>query len=779
MILPCWYLIIVLFVGVVLTLLGSQRCLAQFAPVHLDSIPKLKFHADSAMVDSNRKIVDTAFKNLKADVVAQKNAIANGLKKQDSALRTVVFKKPSLKIDSAKKKQLMNPYDDMLKLSGPFFRFNGGYLAYNYNYRSSTDTPYAEKNISQNMVNASMNFTIEKYLPFTANFYLSRSNSQFFRNITDLQIVFNAASFRNQFAIAQKQIYNSLTDSLHSMKLENALLEKKNQLLSLRNLLQNPFSLQKLIQANETINIPGKSHDPSLPDSANAKRTDSLQSLARTYIKDYNSAKSKMDLLQHQEDSLVLMYNDLKSLVSRYKSALNGGAQNASAIDAMEDSLRRFGVKNTSMPEQMNWLLGVRNFAVGKTSVNYTELTAKNISLTGVNFEYNTWYYLAVCAGLINYRFNDPVVNSQVKTSQYMYMVRAGIGKIENNHFILSVYQGKKQLFTAADSSGSLGTIPVTGISAETQVRLNPYSYVVAEYAQSFSPDYHFSPVKQSPGFGFSDNTNKAFSLKAYGFIPVTNTRVEGGYKYMGSNFQSFSFFQTNAMLKSWYVKVDQYVWKRKLRLTASVKTSDFSNPYIIQNYNGNTVFTSLNASFRSKGFPSIMVGYMPMSQLTAMGTQIIENKFQTLTANINHYYKIGSIRASSTGVFTKFYNGGTDTSFVFYNASNILLQQSFFFKDFTGSINFSRSESMRYTLNVVGEQIDFPFSKKGSVGIGIKLNNYNQIENKIGQVFNLNYQLGQMDYISLSLERGYLPGSSGVLVHNDFGNIQFIKRFK
>ena len=110
----------------------------------------------------------------------------------------------------------------------------------------------------------------------------------------------------------------------------------------------------------------------------------------------------------------------------------------------------------------------------------------------------------------------------------------------------------------------------------------------------------------------------------------------------------------------------------------------------------------------------------MPMSQLTAVGSEIVENKFQTLTGNINHYYKIGTIRASSTGVFSKFYNNGSDTSFVFYNATNILLQQSFFFKDFTGSLNYSRSASAKYILNVVGEEVDFPFSKSAQHSAGL-----------------------------------------------------------
>jgi hypothetical protein len=777
MFLPCWCLIFIFVSGLTLLLITSEACLGQVPSFHKDSLSILSIHTDSVF-ETTKKLVDTGFKSFKSSWQSKKNQF---LRNKDSAgpgLTGIKIKNPLIQ-DSGVKRQLINPYKNLFKFSSPFFHFDGGYLAYNYNYHSSTDTPYAEKNISQNMLNASVNFSIEKYLPFVANFYVTRSNSQFFRNITDVQIIFNAAAFHSQIANSMKHMYGSMGDSLKNPALENAYALKIKQLLDLRNWLKNPFQLQRLIQANETVNIPQKSYNPSLSDSVNARRIDSLQAIARTFIKTYNEEKSNIDKLEHEQDSLGRAYRSLKSLIGRYKSMLSGGVQNSSVMANMEDSLRGYGIKGSSMPPEFNWLMGVRNFAMGKTPVNYTELTAKNISVTGVNFEYNSWYYLALCAGLIDYRFNDPVVNRANKVKQYLYMARIGLGKVENNHFILSFYGGRKQLFTTADSSGSQASIPVTGISAEAQLKLNPYSYLVAEVAESFSPDFHFSPAKQNSGFNFSDNTNKAISLRAYGYIPFTGTKLEGMYKYTGSNFQSFSFFQTNASLRTWYIKADQFLWKRKLRLTASVRTNDFTNPYIIQNYNSNTIFSSFSASLRSRGFPSITVGYMPMSQLTAVGSEIVENKFQTLTANVNHYYRVGSIRASSTGVLSKFYNNGSDTSFVFYNATNILLQQSFFFKDFTGSLNFSRSASARYNLNVAGEEINFPFSKRGSVGIGFKLNNYNKTENKVGQVFNLNYQIGGMDYISMSIERGYLPGSAGVLVHNDFGNIQFVKRFR
>lgn len=170
----------------------------------------------------------------------------------------------------------------------------------------------------------------------------------------------------------------------------------------------------------------------------------------------------------------------------------------------------------------------------------------------------------------------------------------------------------------------------------------------------------------------------------------------------------------------------------------------------------------------------------MPTSQVTMMDNLMMENRFQTLMATASHYYKVGTIKASSFGSLYKFYNNSSDSGFVFYNATNILVGQSFFFDDFTASINFSRSASAQYMLNVASEEVSFPVFRKGSLGLGIRLNNYNRSTLKVGEFVNINYQIGRSDFISVNYERGYLPGAYGkALRQNDFGNVQLTKRFR
>src|SRR5690606_1382549 len=133
--------------------------------------------------------------------------------------------------------------------------------------------------------------------------------------------------------------------------------------------------------------------------------------------------------------------------------------------------------------------------------------------------------------------------------------------------------------------------------------------------------------------------------------------RIEAKYKQTGPNYQSFSSFQTNSALKSWYIKADQYFLRNMIRISAAARSNDFSNPFVIQKYQSNTIFKSFNVAFRKRKWPSVSAGYMPMSQLTVIDDQIAENRFQSLNANLYHYYLVGNTKTASTAMFNKFYN--------------------------------------------------------------------------------------------------------------------------
>ncbi len=668
-----------------------------------------------------------------------------------------------------------NPFRNLF-ITRPAFRVNGGMVCYNANYRSLIDTPYAEKGILQHNVTGRWNGTLAGIFPIQVNYWLRQSNSRFFRNIYDVQVSFNGSEFQQQIKASMRERMLALAPSIKDTLLEKMHALKLAELAGLENKLKTVFGGQKLIEANETLKVPKLTWDNSQPDSVNRRREDSLKEIAAQFLGQYAATKQQYDHVNTQVDSLKVKYRDHLKKVNQYRQMINGNWNELQSARAWKNKLEEYGMENLNIPAKYRWLLGVRNFSLGRSPVNYSELTAKNVSVNGINFEYNSWYYFALSAGTVNYRFRDFVVSNANKKPQYLGMLRAGIGRVEKNYFILSAFKGQKQLF--ASGSGVNSTIHFTGFSAESRWAINRTSYLTAEVAKSVTPDYRNNPAASGNKFTLTDKNNQAVAFHVYTDIPVTRSKIEAFYKQTGGNYQSFSSYTTNAAMESWYVKADQNLFKRKLRIAASLRKNEFSNPFIVQDYKSNTVFKSVTATLRVRKWPVVTVGYQPLSQYTKVDEQVIENRFQTFNATLFHVYPVRQLKMATTIMLNKFYNNSSDTGFLYYNATNSYFTQTFYFNSFTASAGISYTKNSNYTLQVLEGSIQPSIPKIGTLGIGIKINNLNQTEIKAGGYVSANIRLWKQDMLFISYEHGYLPGNRHGLVQNEMGTVQFIKTF-
>ncbi len=87
--------------------------------------------------------------------------------------------------------------------------------------------------------------------------------------------------------------------------------------------------------------------------------------------------------------------------------------------------------------------------------------------------------------------------------------------------------------------------------------------------------------------------------------------------------------------LQAWHLKLGQYFFRRSLKISASVKSNEFTNPFIIQNYKSNTIFKSFDAIYHRKNYPTISIAYSPITQLTFLNNQYSESKFYSLTSGL------------------------------------------------------------------------------------------------------------------------------------------------
>lgn len=727
----------------------------------------ITYNCYSQQKDSSINKSDTI---IKRTLVEGKNKIILGEEKLKESYR-ILNKSFQIKKDSSKNKTVtaFEVRGSFEKKS--FLKFNGGLVNYNYNYRSFIDTPFAGTNVSQHYLFGNLNFQLANILPIRVNYLVRYSNSNYLKNIKDVQLIFDGVSYRNNLnEKIHKRLLTSipmLTDSLTALDFQL----KMKEYGSMEDWLQNPFQIQKLIESQEILQIPEIARNYNLPDSISKARADSMISSARRFMEYYSNKKNQYDSLKEQIDSLKQSNEKTLAKIQKYKELINKPLNNVQDYNNLKQQLKDYNI-NSEYLNKYKWMLGIKQIGIGKNTINYSELTAKNINSTGINIEYNSWYYLALSAGTVDYRFRDFVIKPSNKSPQYLYMGRFGIGNIQKNNVIFSIFKGQKQIYAQNNFSSTSSNLNINGLSLEAKVFLNSNSYVKGEIAQSQIPAYVYNRDAPKKFINLSDKTNKGLSLKLYYYLPRLQTTIDGMYKYTGANYQSFSSFQTNSSLEAWHIKLGQYFFKRNLKIIASIKSNEFTNPFIIQNYRTSTIFKSFSATYSRRKYPTISFAFSPITQLTFLNNEYSESKFYSLSSTLNYSYRINEVPAMTTVVYSKFYNTQADSSYFFYNSNNLLINQTFINKMFTEGFGISFSDNNKYQLLVIDGSLSLNFKKYNSFGLGAKINNLS----KVGTYWNIQTNIKKLGIFRFRYDQGYLPGNNYKLIRNDNLNLSFTK---
>jgi len=649
-------------------------------------------------------------------------------------------------------------------------RIHGGYIAYNFDYRSNIDTPFADKNVAQHSTTGQFGVTAFNAVPLNVSFFIRRTNSSLFADIHDIRVDFNPSQY-------SQLIKNSWLQKLdnQSKRIKDSLLNVLKQfnlseIKKIEERVKKPDFQQKLVECNEIINVPAIANSIAGPEKA-----DSVRKWARNFMDTYQFLHGKESHYQRQLDSIQ---QEISGAIVRAKTVRETvlGNFNKGSSDEVFGILKKEGIKVSGIERH---LLAIRRFSLGRSQLNYSELTGRNISINGVNFEYNSWFYVAFAAGMLDFRFRDFIMTRHNRQRQFMTMARVGVGRLENNYIIFSAYKGKKQNYLYQNTTNGSRSVDIYGISAEVKYKLSQNNYVIAEVAESASPSFTvYDNPKSVDLFNWKNKTNKAYSVKLFSFIPFTKTRVEGFYRYTGAFFHSFDRFQSNSSQQYWYLKAEQYLWKRQLRINASLRSNEFSNPYIVQQYASNMVFKTVQVTFRKRRWPVISAGYMPSSQFTKIDDKLSENRFHTLNIIGWHQYKLGIQKMATTVGYNRFYNTAADTGFIYFNAVNFFTQNNIFFSRFNASIGGSYSRNSGFQLMVMEESFQFMLQKKISFTCGLKISNYQQAVTKIGTWFRTSFQFMKTGWLQAQFYDGFIPTSDGRLVSNRMLSISVNKTF-
>jgi hypothetical protein len=709
-----------------------------------------------------------------------------------------------------------------------------GNVLYNFSYRSYIDTPFAQSDLIQNLIQTNVSFLIKNKYPVKMTISNRNSNSPYFKNVTDINIGYSRNDLLGNIKENLKKNIQSKED-VSSLKTSEQLFRTHQlQADQLQSWISNPARNQEIIEEKErSLNSNSLNHlaKPGLSginnkvpalsdftgkslftmkenkgasrniweslkskniDSAKRLLNDSTQLLLTKSKPKDSTCIEKINVRKQQLAKLLKELNSegaaLKQSKKLLQDSINLIKQQINGINNSVDLyafMKRNGLSKDSLSKAQKILLAIDEIGIGRTFIDYSELTVKNISLTGINIEANPGnLYVAAAAGKIDYLFRDFILKSDYSIpDQSLYLVRAGVGKKEKNNFIASFYNGKKSVLNPSANNNSSSLQQVLGISLESRLVLDANNYIIAEVAKS---SFNNAGIQSSSSgllkraLDLNTHTNEAYSIKLFSQNPATDTRVTAYYKKMGENFQSFNLFPINVNEASWMIRANQYFWKRKISIDAAVRKNDFLSSFAIPStFTTKTIFKSIQASIRIRRLPFISVGYYPASQLSLTNNNILtESQYNTLNTVVSYSYQLNKTSMNTNALFTRFYNNSSDTGFIYFNASSYTINHSIFLNSFMLQSEFQAINQKDLDMLSLSQSVSYQIKDAVSIMAALKWNRVSRIKNLFGATAAMSIYLKRIGTVQFNYDKSFLPGYNRTLKPVDIGRMTFYRDF-
>lgn len=690
-----------------------------------------------------------------------------------------------------------------------------GSVSYDFFYRSRIDTPFQQQDFQQHTERVNLNILIKEKYPLRINFSSRQTNSPLLGKFANMGLSFDQQGFqRNVKAELLKKIINqNIVLNQPILEAERELEKLENRLKLLKELKAEPSLLQKLVEERERIYREKTGQDRNLSlktlDEESKKDRYSLDSFfvngatkMPTVKKNENISnpnKKANSLINKIEENILHRESEIDSLernlftqknkldslrktIAKDISKIQNSLSKASSSKEIKNIARKNGIKVSNLSSLEDKLTNIKTLGIGRNVVNYTELTAQNITVTGINIEYNSSYYTAFVAGKLDYRFRDFLNNdSRKNNNQYFVMGRIGTKMQSNKSLIFSYFKGRKSNsnYTLPDSIED--RVDIVGYSIEGIIKPNDHTFLSAEFAKSTKPyQGNTSGSKQGEAlFNFSDKSNVGVNIKAETEFIKTKTTLSGFYRKTGENFQSFSLFSYNNNQEAWLARLDQSLSKDKIRLTGMVRKNDFTNPFTNKTFKSSTVFGSFLANFRFPKLPILSIGYYPGTQLFVIDKETIqESAYYILNASLIYSYRLKD-KATTTSInLNKYNNQASDSGFIAYNGIIITGTHNMAFKRLLVQGSYSLSKQERLTFSTSDISGSYTLKKYLSFGAGIKYNNVHNGLSYIGKSAQIKIELKKLGLIQLQYDKSFLPSLNSILFPVEIGRLSYYKYF-
>ena len=136
-------------------------------------------------------------------------------------------------------------------------------------------------------------------------------------------------------------------------------------------------------------------------------------------------------------------------------------------------------------------------------------------------------------------------------------------------------------------------------------------------------------------------------------------------------------------------------------------------------------------------------------------------------------------MKAFTNAFYSKFYNGSSDSGFVFYNANYFSITQRLIFGLYTSIHGASVMRNNQFNLAVYQEGIETIFFRKLRLEVGAKVNVLNKVMVKAGAYMRMAIIIRWLGDLKMWYDDSYYPGVGKMLMRNQQANIGFARRIK
>jgi hypothetical protein len=211
----------------------------------------------------------------------------------------------------------------------------------------------------------------------------------------------------------------------------------------------------------------------------------------------------------------------------------------------------------------------------------------------------------------------------------------------------------------------------------------------------------------------------------------------------------------------------------------AAIRKNDFNSPIAAPSFSTQTIFKSIQVSVRVPKYPFVSVGYYPSSQLSLSNNNVlIENQYNTLNVVMSYSYLFKKLSMNTNAMYTQFYNSGSDTGFIYFNATNYTVNHSIFLSKLTLQTSIALTEQRDINLFSAEQMMSYQLKKVITIGGAIKWNTLNKTETLIGGTANIAIQVKKIGTIQFNYDKTYLPSYNRTLLPVDMGRMTFFREF-